>query len=106
MVDLLAAHRHSMNHRAEVEASKQCGCFHCLQTFPSEEITAWTGWDMDKLDDPEAENNLTALCPRCGAESVIGDKSGYVLDMQFLAMMNEAWHRKTLIYKPPAKKKT
>ena len=44
-----------------LEKSSVCGCFHCLQTFPSHEITEY----VDK--------GLTAVCPKCGVDSVIGD---------------------------------
>lgn len=104
LIDLIAAHRHSANHRAEIEASTDCGCFHCLQIFPSLEITAWSGWDAPTPGEPETENALTALCPRCGSESVIGDKSGFSIDAHFLNLMNEAWDRKTVIMKPRPKK--
>jgi hypothetical protein len=104
MNDLLAAHRHSSNHRAEIEASTVCGCFHCLQVFPPDEIIAWTGWDAAALDDPQAESTLTALCPRCGSESVIGDRSGYPVNAHFLSQMQEAWYRRTIIMKPGSKR--
>ncbi len=33
----------------------------------------------------------TAICPRCGIDSVIGDKSGFALTPTFLAEMKKAW---------------
>ena len=103
MVNLLAAHRHTSNNRAEIEASRTCGCFSCMQTFPPAEIVAWTGLDMSNFDEPESLNDGTALCPRCGSESVIGDKSGYSIDPEFLGLMHEAWFQKTIIRKPGPK---
>ncbi|OGB06576.1 MAG: hypothetical protein A3E25_20355 [Burkholderiales bacterium RIFCSPHIGHO2_12_FULL_69_20] len=103
MPDLLAAHRHTTNNRAEVEASALCGCCYCMQTFPPSEIVAFTGLDMDNLDDPDAADAETALCPRCGSESVIGDRSGYKINAQFLGNMNEAWFQRTIIHKPRPK---
>ncbi len=60
--DLIAAHRHSSNHRQEIEASKVCGCFYCLAVFPPASIDEW------------CDEDGTALCPKCGIDSVIGDE--------------------------------
>ena len=43
MNPLLAAHRHTSNNRAELEASSLCGRCSCLEVFPTLEIVAWTG---------------------------------------------------------------
>jgi hypothetical protein len=104
MADLLSAHRHTARNRVEIEASKLCGCFYCMQTFAPTEIVAWTGLDVSNLDDPDAANAETALCPRCGSESVMGDKSGYEINTQFLGRMHEAWFQRTIIRKPSPKK--
>lgn len=104
MVDLLAAKRHTSNNWNEIEASRICGCCSCMQIFPPDEIVAWEGLDFDNVDDPVAVSRQTALCPRCGSESVIGDKSGYPINMQFLGSMNEAWFQRTIIRKPTPKK--
>ncbi|MBX3635118.1 MAG: cytoplasmic protein [Rubrivivax sp.] len=102
--DLLAPHRHTANNRAEVEASTLCGCFYCVQTFPPAEIVAWGGLDASNFDDPDAAAGGTALCPRCGSESVIGDRSGYPINAQFLTRMHEAWFQRTIIRTPQKKK--
>lgn len=99
MVDLLAAHAHTANNRAEIEASKLCGCFHCVWVFPPTEIVAWTGLDMENFDKPDTANAETALCPRCGSESVIGDSSGYEINPTFLSRMHEAWYQRTIVRK-------
>lgn len=99
MADLLAAHRHTTNNRVEIEASKVCGCIYCTQMFSPLEIVAWSGLDVSSFDDPAQLDAGTALCPRCGSESVIGDKSGYRIDAAFLNEMNEAWCQKTIIRK-------
>lgn len=104
MNELLAAHRHITNNRAEIEASRVCGCFNCMQIFPPDEIVAWAGLDMNNFNDPDAQNAETAICPRCGNESVIGDKSGYEINPLFLSRMNQAWFQKTSIIRRPVKK--
>lgn len=103
MTDLLAAHRHITNNRAEVEASKVCGCIYCTQTFSPMEIVAWSGLDVSSFNDPDSLDAGNALCPRCGSETVIGDKSGYSIDPDFLHRMNQAWCQRTII-RPSTKK--
>jgi len=98
--DLLAAYRHATNNRAEIEAGTVCGCFFCMKTFPPTEIIAWSGFDMAQLDNPQAECVETALCPHCGSESVIGNKSGYAINAMFLGDMHEAWFQRTIIHRP------
>ena len=73
---LTTAHRHSSHHRGEVERSAIGGCFYCLETFAPGDIQEWV---------PGEE---TALCPRCGIDSAIGDASGYpARDAVFLRAM-------------------
>lgn len=104
MVNLLAAHQHARDNRAEIEASRVCGCFCCVQTFPPSEIVAWAGLDPADFENPQAPEGGTAVCPRCGSESVLGDRSGFPLDVRFLGRMNEAWHQKTIIRPPSGRK--
>ena len=105
MDELLAAHRHATKNRAEIEASTWCGCFSCLQVFTPDEIVAWDGLDMSNFNNPDAATDgETALCPRCGSDSVLGDKSGHAISPQFLGRMHEAWCQRTII-RPPRPKK-
>ncbi len=78
-VDTTAAHRHSANHRAEVVASEVCGCFYCRCTFTPVSIVEWV------------DHGSTALCPRCGIDSVIGSNAGYPINAQFLGEMHRRW---------------
>jgi len=69
-----------IRHREEVLKSGDCGCFYCLSVFKPIDISEW-------VDDDQ-----TALCPNCGVDSVIGDKSGYpVTDINFLEQMHTFW---------------
>ncbi len=103
MADLLAAYRHTTDNRAEIEASQVCGCCACVTTFPPDDIVAWSGIDVSSFDDPESLSGGTALCPHCGREAVIGDKSGYRIEPGFLTEMNEAWFQRTIIRRPTPK---
>ena len=69
------AHEHAFRQREVLEHSDGCGCFYCFKTFPTSEITTWV--DDDK----------TAICPRCGMDSVIGSASGYPLTKVALRKM-------------------
>ena len=75
----VSAHRHSIRHRTEIEASATCGCFYCLETFPPSVVEVWV------------DAGATALCPSCGIDSVIGDRSGYPVTTDFLARMRRHW---------------
>jgi len=80
--DLKVAHGHSSENEAEISSSVQCGCFYCMQTYPADQVVEW-------VDD---RNARTALCPHCGIDSVIGDKSGLpVGDKAFLQAMQSHW---------------
>jgi hypothetical protein len=75
------AHRHSAAHRDEIHASTLCGCFYCCAMFAPDAIREW----IDRPDD--ALPPQTALCPRCGIDSVIGSASGFPITGDFLSRM-------------------
>ncbi len=81
--NLESAHRYSSGHREEVLASESCGCFYCRETFPPSEIEEW----IDEVDGV----GTTALCSRCGIDSVIGSRSGFPLTPEFLREMHDYW---------------
>lgn len=78
MSNVIGAHRHSANHREALERSRSCGCFYCLHIFAPDAIAEW-------VDDG------TALCPKCGVDSVIGSSSGYPITRDFLTAMQAHW---------------
>ncbi|POP71635.1 cytoplasmic protein [Pseudomonas syringae] len=78
-MDVISAHQLCKNHRVQIEASDRCGCFYCLGVFSPVEITEWV--DLD----------TTALCPKCGIDSVIGSASSAPVSPEFLSKMNEYW---------------
>ena len=80
--DHIAAHKHCSNHKEELLNSRVCGCFCCLSTFPPSEISEW-------LDVENGRPGPTALCPKCGIDSVIGSRSGYPVTQEFLAGMEK-----------------
>jgi len=81
---LKSAHKHSSLHKPEIERSSICGCFYCLRTFAPNDIIEWV--------DNSMPNGPTAVCPKCGIDSVIGSESGYpVNEREFLKAMNQFW---------------
>lgn len=78
------AHTHSANHREEVLSSTRCGCFYCLAMFPPSDIVEW-------IDEDERGIGQTAMCPRCGIDSVIGDASGHEIAREWLSTMKYYW---------------
>ena len=65
-----------------IKNSTTCGCFYCKSIFRAEEVTDWTDDFLDKL---------TALCPVCGIDSVIGDASGFAITKDLLEKMEKYW---------------
>lgn len=78
------AHRHSSLHRAELSRSSNCGCFHCGSVFPPSEIREW-------IDRDPAGVGQTALCPKCGIDSIIGEAAGFPIELEFLTKMRAFW---------------
>jgi hypothetical protein len=79
----ILAHEHSSHHRDGLLGGEICGCFYCLKTFPPEEITDWV--------DEQNGVGTTALCPKCGIDSVIGSQSGFQITIEFMGAMRRYW---------------
>jgi len=75
----------------EIEASALCGCFHCLAIYPPSSIVEWVDWPDDTPLERQRTAGHTALCPRCGVDSVIGSASGYPIDTDLLKAMHKYW---------------
>lgn len=92
------AHKHASKHRAEIEASKECACFYCLKRFPPSEIRewvpehAWSRVDGGRRVQGELLGH-SALCPRCGIDSVLGDASGVEMTDEFMRAMQRHWFK-------------
>jgi hypothetical protein len=81
--DLLAAHRvGATRNRDSIGRSRQAGCFYCLRVYPAKEVVEWVA---------ERDGSGTAICPRCGIDSVVGDGSGFPVTDDFLKAMHTRW---------------
>lgn len=78
-VNASGLHHLSTQHRTAIEASKVCGCFYCLRTFPPTDIREWI--DLGR----------TALCPHCKIDAVLPDAYGFTPSEDLLAAMHERW---------------
>lgn len=74
-----AVNEHSMHNRSDVLKSTVCGCYYCLKTFPPAELSN-VKWQ---------DGGETATCPHCKVDAVIGDASGYKINVKFLTQINE-----------------
>lgn len=85
--DLNTAHDFCSLNRASIENSTVCGCFHCEAIFAPSEVVDW-------INDASVRRGLTgetAICPRCGIDSVIGSESGFPITAEFLEKMHARW---------------
>jgi len=87
-IDVVTAHDHGSSHRRELLQSEVCGCFYCLAVFPPAEIADWID---ESEQDAEETAGKTALCPRCGIDSVIGSAADYPITPEFLSRMRRHW---------------
>jgi hypothetical protein len=81
---LKGAHEFSIFNDKWINGSDVCGCFYCQTIFERDKIVEWI--------DKGHFKGMTAVCPNCGIDSVIGANSNLpVRDMVFLAEMHSYW---------------
>ncbi|MFT6001236.1 MAG: hypothetical protein ACI81P_003705 [Neolewinella sp.] len=79
---LKLAHKKSIYHETKIVKSNLCGCFYCKETFEPKTISDWT--------DEGSNKGRTAMCPKCGIDSVLDDEFP-IEDNEFLNQMNKFW---------------
>lgn len=87
---LYQLHKSSFQNKEACEKASICGCFHCLQVFPSSEIKNWH-------EEKRAEGGFTALCPYCGIDSVIPHSKEKSFDVQILKEMQKEFFENVTI---------
>ena len=82
---IVQAHKHSIFHALEIEASSVCCCYYCgFQFDPHDPALEFEFWDTEDLQGREP----TITCPMCGIDCVLGDASGYpVTEPAFIQAM-------------------
>ncbi len=88
---LVEIHKHASNNDIEILRSVNCSCFFCRQTYSARKVNDWITDDR----------GVTAICPECGMDAVIGDASGYALDREALKEMNLAYYGEDYMEKHP-----
>ena len=88
--------KHSSDNEIEIVQSKKCGCYFCRQIYDARNVQEW-------IDD---ERGVTALCPECGMDAVIGDASGVEIDKPLLKEMNLSFYGEEYMDKNPEAAKT
>lgn len=63
-------YKHTKNNEIEIFQSKKCGCLFCTSIFDARKVNEWSG----------DGKNASAICPHCGMNTLIGDKSGHQID--------------------------
>ena len=76
--DLIKAHEATSENAYKLFVNQECVCVYCKNRFPSNRIV-----------DLCINGGLSALCPHCGIDAVIGEISGYDLSDLFIEAMHE-----------------
>ena len=100
--DYKAAHKFCIRNSEKLKNDKVCGCFYCLSVFSPKDIKKWLK-EKRPIKDSNADSSsanpkkieyceeMTALCPFCEIDSVMGESCGYPITREFLEKMNEFW---------------
>lgn len=72
---------HSVDNEIEIVKSQRCGCYFCHSIFSARSVKDW-------LSD---ERGVSAICPECGMDTVLGDASGIQIDKQLLKNMSKQY---------------
>lgn len=72
-------HKISMHNRQRLAKAERAGCFYCKKIYVPSEINFW-------IDD-----ETTAMCPRCGIDSVLAETDGVVITPELLAKMHNRY---------------
>ncbi len=73
------ASKFSIYNMQELNNSTMAGCYYCKSIYKSIDIKETT------------DNGKTALCPKCGIDSVLPDSSPYDLNIKTLFKLNKYW---------------
>ncbi len=88
---LLEIQRHAVNNDLEILKSETASCFFCRQTYSARKVNDW-------ITD---ERGVTAICPECGMDAVVGDASGFALTHDDLKALNAAFYGEDYMEKHP-----
>jgi NAD-dependent SIR2 family protein deacetylase len=78
-MEIKEASKYSNYNMSELGKSNKAGCYHCKSIFKTSEISETT------------DDGKTAMCPKCGVDSVLSESSPFKLDKQTLTELNKYW---------------
>ena len=76
----ITVHSVTKNKSKQIQCSTNCGCFYCKSIYSANEVKEWC--------DNDGRGDKTALCPKCGIDSVLGDATFVELTPKLLELMN------------------
>src|SRR5438034_4167353 len=82
-------HRLCTANRDALARVPRAGCFYCCQIFGPAEIMDWV--DGRQVETGSTADGVTALCPRCGIDSVLPEIQGVTLTAELLQEMRAHW---------------
>ena len=74
--------KHAKDNELEIVQSNLCGCYFCRHIFSARDVGDWV----------EEDHHVSAVCPECGMDAVIGDHSGVPISKDLLKEMNEYFY--------------
>ena len=88
---LVELQKRTHNNEIEILRSKTCSCLFCRQTYDARKVNDW-------IND---ERGMSAICPECGMDAVVGDNGGEPLDKTTLKEANLAYYGEDYMIKHP-----
>jgi len=80
-IDYSKAFEHTQDNQEEIQKSKRCGCYFCSHIFTPSEVKEYK----------KGKTGKSAVCPKCGTDSVIGSASGFPITKAFLKHLRDYW---------------
>ncbi len=83
--------KHTKDNEIDILRSKKCSCLFCRQSYDARKVSEWNN----------EEKRISAICPECGMDTVVGDASGFNLDHDTLKAINQAYYGEEYMVKNP-----
>jgi len=91
--DLESMHKFCIRNRELLSRSDSAGCFYCLEIYPAAEIRDWV--DGLTVETGSLTDGETALCAKCGIDSVLPSAAPVPLTADTLQAMHTYWFERT-----------
>lgn len=71
--------KYATSNREKLKVSKNAACYYCMEVYLASEVIEF------------CDSETTALCPKCGIDSVLPDDSPYEFKIGDLKELNHFW---------------